>query len=77
MPDAHGQCVLASNTILISDDIAPAVVPEVWLHELLHAIWSYTLKGSGFTDDQEEQVISALAPGLYAALKRNGLAFGD
>ena len=75
--DKHGDTDSATNTIRISEDECAESIAEVWFHELAHAVWDYTALRELFTDDQQEKIIASLMPGLYATLKRNGIAFQD
>jgi hypothetical protein len=75
--DKHGDTDTATNTIRISEDECAESIAEVWFHELAHAVWDYTALREIFTEEQQEKIIASLMPGLYATLKRNGIAFLD
>ena len=53
-------------TIRVRSDVPNSVRRETILHEVLHHIWAQTPLAVMFTEEQEEQVIRALSPMLYA-----------
>ncbi len=53
-------------TIRVRGDVPDSVRRETILHEVLHHIWAQTPLPVMFTEEQEEQVIRALSPMLYA-----------
>jgi hypothetical protein len=56
--------------ILIDPDLPPSLLAESLLHEILHACWHQTpLRVMEHLQDQEEEVVTALAPILLAALR--------
>lgn len=55
--------------ILLTPEIAPDLMCELLLHEILHAVWSAVRAPSKNTT--EEIVVSHLAPTLLDTLRRN------
>jgi hypothetical protein len=72
--DELGRCDATKCLVTLNKELSAEAIGETWLHELLHACW----RSSGLTRDEEkeEQVVMALSPVLWAALRRNKLRFG-
>lgn len=71
----HGTTVSIRQKINIEPDVTPAHAEQVFLHELIHAVWWQMglTKLEYLNEKQEEQIVNALANGLYHALKVNNL----
>lgn len=65
-----------SQTIFLDPDTTPQKKEQTFLHETMHAIWWQTGLGKRYDKDKgviEEEIIGALAQGLYQVLKENKL----
>lgn len=70
----NGSTHYGSQTIFITPESTNQKKEEVLIHESMHAIWWQTGLGKRFKDSQqEEEIIHALAHGLYQMLKDNKL----
>lgn len=70
--NAYGSTHLVSQTIFLDPAMSLQKRENVFIHEVLHAIWdTFGLKSAGFTRDQEEQIVTALSNGLYQVVKDN------
>lgn len=61
----------SAQQIRLAPDLAPDIMAESLLHEVLHAVAEAAGKPLGRSSDEEERMISALAPGLLDTLRRN------
>lgn len=52
--------------IRVRGDLPDSVRRETLLHEVMHHVWAQTPLAVMFSEEQEEQVIRALSPMLYA-----------
>lgn len=52
--------------IRVRSDLPNSVRRETILHEVMHHMWAQTPLAVMFSEEQEEQVIRALSPMLYA-----------
>ena len=70
---ANGETYPELHEIRVAPDLPPTRERETLLHELLHVAWNQTpLRVSDHpAHDSEEQIVSALAPVLLEALRRN------
>lgn len=69
--ELRGSTVSDSLTIALDGRLPRSVQQETLLHEVLHAAWDTTGASAGPAKDHEELVVSALAPALLGALRRN------
>lgn len=75
----EGQCYgsthHSSQTIFLEPDLSQQHREQVFLHEMLHAIfWQMGLgKEDKIPPGLEEKIVSALSSGLYVVLKDNDL----
>lgn len=76
LPDDDGGMVPASCLIRINRDSSAEAAGEIFFHELLHAIWALVGIGESGVSISEEYVVSAIAPTLYATLRRNNMLRG-
>lgn len=68
MNEAFGLCNNVEAKIFVCTDMAPEVVADTFLHEIMHAIWYYM----GLDDkDDEENVVNRLSSGLICAMVDN------
>jgi len=69
--DADGLCNTSQHIIAIDTrDLTASAAAEVFVHEVLHAIWDQTgLRNR--PKDEEELVISSISPLLYQAIIEN------
>lgn len=58
-----------NGRIEVAESLTPSVKAEITLHEILHAAF-YVAK-TGASDDEEEKVVSALAPVLLSVIRDN------
>jgi hypothetical protein len=66
---AVGMCIRATKKILITPNMARNEIEETFLHELLHALFTWI----PCSHRQEELIIARLSPLLYKALTNNNL----
>lgn len=57
--------------IQIASTLAPTVQAEVIVHEALHAAWAQTSLRLRFEHDQQEEIITALAPLVLGLVRSN------
>jgi hypothetical protein len=62
----YGDSDVERLTIRVRSDVPNSVRRETILHEVMHHIWAQTPLPVMFSEEQEEQVIRALSPLLYA-----------
>lgn len=65
-----GACDYVNTEILLKSDLQDTKKEQVFVHELLHAVYNE----AGF-DEQDEDVINRVAIVLYQVLKNNNLRF--
>lgn len=72
--EAYGSTVPTMQVINIDPGITALHAEQVFLHEMLHAIWwQMGLKIRNDQKNFEEDIIFALANGLHTVLKENAL----
>jgi hypothetical protein len=62
----YGDSDVERLTIRVRSDLPNSVRRETVLHEVMHHIWAQTPLAVMFSEEQEEQVIRALSPMLFA-----------
>ena len=67
-----GESDVRSGTIYVRSDLDYAREREVIIHELLHHIVGLTHLQARWSDDEQEEVIRALAPWLACAVTLQG-----
>lgn len=72
---SHGTTVSSRQKINVEPNITFALAEQVFLHEMIHAVWWQMglTRLEYINEKQEEQIVNALANGLYHALKNNNL----
>ncbi len=70
VPDACGYFHHTQGRIVVRDDLPPDMEAQVLLHELLHFVGDHLL-----SEPMQEEVIRALAAGLFAVIVQNKLDF--
>ena len=65
-----GDSLRARLIIRVDAEVPHTSVAETLLHETLHCIWDLTPLRDA-SDDEEERIVSALAPYLLDVLRRN------
>ena len=70
--DNKGETYIDRLIIRVDGDLPPALIRETLLHEVMHAAWNMVgLHRAGLTNEQEEQVITALSPALTEVWRNN------
>lgn len=60
----------SDEKLILIDSSQPRKFQEITLvHEVLHALWSYYLKGE-VSDDVEERIVEGLDEGVHELLKQ-------
>lgn len=62
----YGDCDQDHLTIRVRGDVAHEVMWETLAHETIHAAWAQTPLPAMLSQEQEEQVVRALTPLLFA-----------
>lgn len=78
MANREGVCISNLSVIMIDRTLSNARKPDVFFHELMHAIngaisLEASVKMTSGTDDAEETLVSLQAPVLFDALTRSGM----
>jgi hypothetical protein len=67
-----GESDVSRGLIYVRSDLDYAREREVLLHELLHHVVGFTHLAARWSDDEQEEVIRAVAPWLAMAVTLNG-----
>lgn len=72
--NCNGSTHYGSQSIFIDPEITKQKKEEVLIHESMHAIWWQSGLGKRYTDTKmEEEIIHAVAHGIYQVLNDNKL----
>lgn len=66
----EGVCFPQTRHIFLDMRLKGDALLETWLHELLHSL--FPAASPNWTDEQEEQIVTMLAPKLLEALRATG-----
>ena len=69
--EARGDTRADRALIRVAHTLAPSILAEVIVHEVLHGAWMQTPLRMRFDHDQQEEIVTALAPLVLTLVRSN------